>query len=349
MRILVTPLFGLGDTLLFTPALKVLKENKPNFILDVFVFKKSIYDILRHNPYIDNLIYQPLLSWGKLKTLHYILTSLRGKYDITINFFPSNRKDYNLFAYLTGAKVRLGHRYWHSDLKELNFLKNLTIKENKDLHCVEENINLIKLLDINLNGKEIPKMQVYLTQEEIKHGLNFLKQWDKKAAKIGVHAGSSSFKNHYNKRWPKENFLTLVNYFKKAIFFLFGTDEEKEVNEFISKNSKYKNVVLVENKGIREVAAIIKNLDLFISNDSGLMHLAAAVGTKTIGIFGPTNPTWVRPWGKKHIVIKPEGISCAPCFVYSPKPLQCKNKDKWICLKSITPERVINLLKAEGL
>ena len=341
MKIFITPLFGLGDTLMFTPAIELLKKNKPDCTIDVFTFKKSNCEILLNNPYIDNLLFEPMLSWNKLKTVNYILTHLRGKYDVVINFYPSNRKEYNIFAFLIGARYRLGHRYLHMDLRELNFLKNLTVKEDPHLHCVEENVRLLKLLGVNANT--IPEMRVYLSKEEMQQGLKFLEQWPS-TKRIGLHTGSSTFKNHVKRRWPKEYFLEVVNYFGDIKFFLFGTNEERKENEFIINNSRYKNVVLVENKTIREVAAIIKNLDLFVSNDSGLMHLSAAVGTKTLGIFGPTNPVWVRPWGKGHIVVKSE-MPCAPCFVYSPKPLTCRNPNKWACLKNIKPETVIRKIE----
>ena len=342
MKVLITPLFGLGDTLMFTPALEILKMNRPDWTIDVFTFKRSNYEILIDNPYIDNLIFEPMLTWNKLKVIGYMLKSLRGKYDVVINFYPSNRKDYNIFAFLTGARYRLGHRYLDMNFKEWNFLKNLTIDESTQMHCVEQNIRLLELLGINNNMNEIPDMKVYLSDEEVEKGEIYLKQWD--SIKIGLHTGTSRFKNHINRRWPKEYFLEIVNYFKEVKFLLFGTDEEKEENEYILKNNKNDNVILVENKTIREVAAIVKNLDLFISNDSGLMHLSAAVGTKTFGIFGPTNPIWVKPWGDRNTFFKLD-LPCSPCFVYSPKPLNCKIDDRFKCLKELKPDIIIKKIK----
>ncbi len=118
------------------------------------------------------------------------------------------------------------------------------------------------------------------------------------------------------------------------IFFLFGTDEEKQENEFISKNAKYGNVILIQNKPIRMVASIIKQMNAFVSNDSGLMHLAAAVGIPVVAIFGPTNPVWVRPWKVKHKIVRIE-LPCSPCFYYSPKPLKCVAGLDFKCLKDI--------------
>lgn len=342
MKILITPQFGIGDALMTTPAIKLLKEYKPDFEIHVLTMKKAIYDLFLKNPYIDQLIYFPLLKKNKLEILKFILTTISFKYDCVINFYPSNRAAYNIFALLTFAKKRIGHSYLHSNLTQLNFLKNYRPMELNALHCVEENVRLLEFFGIKLKRTQIPEMLVMLSTEEIKKAQNYLNQFP--TPRIGIHTGSSTFKNHRYRRWPKEYFLEVINNLSNYQFFLFGTDEEKIENDFIFKNHLYDNVTIVKTKNIRETAAIIKGLDLFVSNDSGLMHLSAAVGTKTIGIFGPTNPVWVKPWGKQNAVVKAE-IPCAPCFVYSPKPLVCKNYHKWACLKKLDPQIVLHTIE----
>jgi len=349
IRILITPLFGIGDAILTTPALKILKENSPDSCITFFTFNSAIYEIFKTNPHIDNLLYYPLTKKNKIISFFYILKHFSFRFDTVINFYPSNRKDYNIFSFFTFSPKRIGHRYNHFDLKELNWLKNFTVKEDNKLHCVEENIKLLEFLNIKIPRRDIPQTEIFLTDSEMKKAKDFLKSLTCnnsfiKEKKIGIHTGSSSFKNHVHRRWPKEYFLEVVNYFDNKLFFLFGTEEEKKENLFIQKNCKYSNVIIVENKPIREVASIIKNLDMFISNDSGLMHVAAAVGTPVIAIFGPTNPVWVRPWCKKFKVIGAK-LKCSPCFYYSPEPLTCKNTKKWECLKKIKPEFLIDEIK----
>ncbi|MDM7273170.1 glycosyltransferase family 9 protein [Sulfurihydrogenibium azorense] len=342
MKVLVAPQFGIGDALMTTPALEVLKANKPDWIIDVFTMKKPIMEIYQNNPNINRLIYFPLLSKSKIQSIFYIMKNVSFKYDITINFFPSNRRDYNIFSFLTFSKNRLGFKYKNSSFLNFDFLLNKTIEEDYNLHCVEENIRILTLLGIN-HKENIPNLKVYLTEEEGNKGKEFLNLYNK-SIKIGVHTGSSSFKSHKSKRWKKEYFLEVINYFKDITFFLFGTEEEMEENLFIKENARFNNVVLVADKSIREVASIMKNLDLFISNDSGLMHLAAAVNIPVIGIFGPTNPVWVKPWNVKHKVIKID-LPCSPCFYYSPKPLECKIDEKYRCLDEIKPIEVIKAVE----
>ncbi|MDI6713514.1 MAG: glycosyltransferase family 9 protein [Thermodesulfovibrio sp.] len=334
-KFLILPLYGIGDTLMTTPAIEVLKKSIDCRIVNLCMFKSN-YEVLKNNPFIDELIYFPFLEKGVLKSLKFILSL--EKFDCSINFYPSNRKQYNILSFLTGSKIRLGHRYFKRDLLELNFLKNKTLKENPNLHNVEENLQLLDFLGISI--KDTGKMRIYLKEEEIEQGEILVKSSSEKDIKVGVHTGTSSFKGHRYRRWSIDKFLELINNLSEIDFFLFGTDEEKNENDYILNNAKYRNVIVIQNKSIREVASIISHMNAFISNDSGLMHLAASLGVPVVAIFGPTNPTWVRPWGVKHKIVRVE-LPCSPCFYYSPKPLKCNSGLDFKCLKDIE----VNMVK----
>ncbi len=92
-------------------------------------------------------------------------------------------------------------------------------------------------------------------------------------------------------------------------------------------------VDLVGRTGLREVAAILRDADLFVGNDSGLMHLSASLGTPTLGLFGSTNPDWTRPRGPRVAHVAVEGYDCSPCHLR-----ECPRDD--FCLASLSPERV---------
>ncbi|MEN3044354.1 MAG: glycosyltransferase family 9 protein, partial [Candidatus Hydrothermales bacterium] len=336
MKILISPLFGIGDTLMMTPALKLLKENIKEVELDVFTIFSSTRDVLLYNPFIDNLIYYPLLE-NRLKGLLYIFKTIRFRnYDHVINFYPTNRKEYNIFSFLTGSKSRIGHTYQHMNFIELNFLKNKKIMEEKGTHNVLENVRLLREF-FKIEIKSVPPLSIYLRDEELKLAKNFLKEKginDKFL--IGVHAGSSVFKGHTGKRWPERNFIELFKKIKKKIessfFIIFGSKDDADVNEFLQRNLEEK--ILIVNKKIREVAALIKQCKMFISNDSGLMHLAAACGVPVLALFGPTSPYKLFPFGVKHRVCF-LNLDCSPCFFYSPKPLRCVKNINFKCMKNM--------------
>ncbi len=330
MKTLILPMYGVGDTLMITPAIEVLKKSTDCWIANICMFR-STYEVLKGNPFIDDLIYFPFMDKTKFQSFKFMM-SLRGKFDCAINFYPSNRWQYSFLSWLTGAKKRIGHRYIKRDIRGLNFLKNYTVKENEKLHNVEENIRLLKFFGINV--KDAPSMRIYFDEDEIEAGKRTVQAVSSREIKVGVHTGTSSFKKHKKRRWAREKFLELINSFPDFDFFLFGTEEEKEENYFILNNAKHKNVILFENEPIRKVATLIKQMNVFISNDSGLMHISAAVGTPVVAIFGPTNPVWVRPWKVKHRIVKAD-MPCSPCFYYSPEPLKCRASLDFKCLKEI--------------
>lgn len=337
-------MIGIGDVLMTTPALALLKKNKPESKVTYCTMNKGTYEVLKGNPDIDNLIYYPFVSNNNFFALINFIKEQSFRYSTSITFYPSNRMHYNIVSLLTFAPQRVGHTYLHMNFSQLNWLKNKTIIENDSLHCVEENVKLLELCNINTSNIDIPPMRIYLTEQEIESGIAYRKSISPSTCCIGVHAGTSILKGHMARRWPKEYFLELINRTNDAHFVLFGTNEEREANEFILKNADPGKVTLVKNKSIRDVAAIIRACDFFLSNDSGLMHLAAAVGKPVIALIGPTNPIYIKPWGVYHKVISAP-VKCCHCFIYSPKPLTCTNKNNFQCLTEISVDMVERELK----
>ena len=344
-KIIISPLIGIGDVLMTTPALEIIKKNRPELEITYCAMSKGIYDVLERNPNIDNLVYYPFMGKKSLPTLFRFLKEQSCRYSKNLNFYPSNRLHYNIVSLLTCAPQRIGHTYLRMNFSQLNWLKNRTITEDDTLHCVEENIRLLKFLDINVSADSIPPMNIYLNNQEIESGINYRKSIAPSKCCIGVHAGTSVMKGHAARRWSKENFSKVINNVKDAHFLLFGTKEELGANQFICDNTEPGRVTFVNSKTIREVAAIIRACDFFCSNDSGLMHLAAAVATPVIALIGPTNPLYIKPWKVTHKIIS-AATPCCHCFKYSPKPLICTSDEKFQCLEEITVEMVEKEIRA---
>jgi len=345
-KILITPLDGMGDTLMTTPAIQLLKENIPDCEITCFVYNKSTHDILLNNPYIDKLWYYPLKTINFIKGTYHILRYFTFRYDFCINFYPSNRSAYNIFALMVCAKYRLGHRYLHKDFSQLNWLKNKTLKEDYFTHCVVENVKLLSFFNLNIAMDKIPAMKLYHTKSEIESGLSYRKSINKFSRIVGIHAGTSTFKGHANRRWPKERFVELIDTFPDICFLLFGGgDDEVVINKYISSSVKNRgHVFMVEEKGIREVASIIGTLDAFISNDSGLMHVAAAMNIPLVVLLGPTNEHFIYPWAVKYIIASLR-LPCSPCFYYSPDHLRCSMNNSFKCLRSLDSGIVADALR----
>ena len=119
-KILIIALSGLGDALMFTPALKLLRKNLPDAQIDALVMFKGVKDIYERNSNINNIHYYNFIDEGILASLNYLL-KLRKKYDYSINVYPSNRKEYNIFNFIVGANKRTGVKYLRKDFLNLGF------------------------------------------------------------------------------------------------------------------------------------------------------------------------------------------------------------------------------------
>jgi len=345
MKILIIALSGIGDALMFTPALKLLKKNLPEAQIDALVMIKGAEDIYSSNPNLTQIYYFDFLKEGKLKSLKFV-SGLRNKYDASINVYPSNRKEYNIINYLISAEQRVGVRYLRRDKQNYGFLNNINVLEDDSVHNVQTNIKLCE----SLAGKkfdEEPPLEFYLTIEEENLSKRFYNDHSIKDDElvIGFHPGCATLKNHIKRRWEPEKFVELGKKLikeKKAKILLFGGPDEKELKENIFSHINSPGAVIVDPGCLRESAAIMKRCNLFVTNDSSQMHVAAAMQLKVVALIGPTNQNYIYPWKTEHSIVS-LNLDCSPCFFYSPKPLICTRDDvKFKCIKELTVDMVYN-------
>ncbi|MCX8105469.1 MAG: glycosyltransferase family 9 protein [Ignavibacterium album] len=343
MKILVLALSGIGDALMFTPALKLLRQEFPSSQIDVMVMFSGAKEILENNSDLDNLIHFNFLKEGYFKSLKFIF-SLRNKYDVTINVYPSNRKEYNLISFLIGANKRVAVRYLRMDNQNFGWLNNITFDEDDSLHNVQTNIRMIEKL-LNKKFEEEPQLQLNLKSEELQYAENFLtdNQISKDDLVIGFHPGCATLKNHINRRWEPEKFAELGRQLiknKNAKIFLFGGPDEEQLKTEIHKMINSSQCFLIKTDKFLQSIAIMKRCNLFVTNDSALMHIASALSLPVVAIIGPTNVNYIHPWKTKYKIAS-LNLECSPCFFYSPKPLRCTRDDiKFKCIKELTVEDV---------
>ncbi len=348
MKILVNALSGIGDALMFTPALSILKRELPDAQIDALAMFKGVKDLYENLDEIDHVYYHDMINSGKFSNLRYVLNLRKNQYDISINVYPSNRKEYNIVNLLIGASKRAGVRYLRKDSINLGFLNNYRVNENDELHCVEENIKQIENL-LNIKVDKVPPLNFPLNDEELLFAKNYLHQLniDDNQFVVGIHAGCSVLKNHINRRWSPENFAKLISKLiakKNTKVLLFGGPDESDLKTNIVSQVNSDKLVNVKTKNLRQTAAVMKRSDLFITNDSGLMHIAAALGRKIIPIIGPTNENYIHPWQTEYKTAS-LNLDCAPCFYYSPKPLTCYRNDvKFKCLKELSVDKVFSIV-----
>jgi heptosyltransferase-2 len=347
MKILVIALSGIGDALMFTPVLKLLKKSSPDSSIDVLVMFGAAKEIYDKNPFIESVIQFNFLKENIFASLKFVL-GLRKKYDAVINVYPSNRKEYNLISFLIGAKKRAAVEYLHDNKMNLGWLNNITVKEDDSVHNVQTNIKLVEKL-LNKNFDDEPPMEIFLSNEDEQFAGKYLNELNinKSDLVIGFHPGCATLKNHIKRRWEAEKFAELgkklINE-KHAKIFLFGGPEEEELKSLINSMVDSENSFIIKTETFLQSIAIMKRCNLFITNDSALMHVASALKLNIVPIIGPTNVNYIHPW-KTEYRIASLNLECSPCFFYSPKLLSCSRTDvQFKCIKELD----VNLVYAEA-
>ncbi len=345
MKILVIALSGIGDALMFTPALKLLRKNLPNAEIDALVMYRGAQEIYSSNPNLNKVIHFNFMEEGAFKSFKFLF-QLRKKYDASINVYPSNRKEYNFINFFIGAKKRAGIVYLRKNKSNFGFLNNVRVPENDDVHNVQANIKLCEAL-IGKKFNEEPSLEFPIPENEIVSGNKFLIDAgiSSNDLVIGFHPGCATLKNHIKRRWEPEKFAELGEKLIKdhsAKILIFGGPEEKELKDQIHSLIGSKNSFVVNAESITQSTAIIRRCNVFVTNDSSQMHIAAAMGLKVVAIIGPTNQKYIYPWKTEHQIVS-LNLDCAPCFFYSQRPLICKRTDvKFKCIKELPIDLVYN-------
>jgi heptosyltransferase-2 len=343
MKILIITLSGIGDALMFTPALKLLRKSLPDAELDALVMYRGAKEIFESNPNFNKVIHFNFLEEGASKSLKFLL-QLRKKYDASINVYPANRKEYNFISFLIGAKERAGVVYLRKNRTNLNSLNNIKVLENDNVHNVRTNIKLCEAL-IGKKYSEEPPLEFQITNEEKDKARKYFNEVGISSEElvVGFHPGCATLKNHIKRRWEPEKFAELA---KKLInnhsakILIFGGPEEKELKEQISSLINSERVNVVNAESLTKSSAIMQRCKIIVTNDSSQMHIAAALGLKVVAIIGPTNQNYIHPWKTEHQIVS-LNLDCSPCFFYSPTPLICHRTDvKFKCIKELTVEMV---------
>ena len=334
---------GIGDALMMMPTMKVIKEAMPEIKLTVLTMIKPVYEIYQYYDDIDELLYYDFLSQSKIEAFWFICSLRKRKFDISVMGFPSNRAEYSLISFLVGAKNKLGHKYLLKNLSSLNWLYDEVVQKNPERHNVEENFELVKLFLPKNYSKEKPE---YLFFPEKGISQKFADDYFQKKVIdvnkiiIGIHAGSSTLKNQVKKRWPPEYFKLFVQKLTDLGIqvIIFSGLKELYLQEFIKGES---SALMFNDKSICNTASVIRKIPYFVSNDSGIMHLATALGCEVISIFGPTNKKYTYPYSKRYKVVS-LGLKCSPCFEYSKLPLKCDVYGDFRCITKITVKKIID-------
>ena len=352
--ILVISLTGIGNTLLFTPALQMLRRLHPDARIDALVEGKGSRDILEGNPDVNHILDLRLASTG-LRALTVVRRLRDERYDLSITTFPSNRPRFNVFTWMIGARERVIHSYPDSRGQALTFLQTKLVPAQKGMHDIVQNMRLVcdALPDGIGQGGRLPRPILHLREEDRDFAKRYLDGLGRRSCAIAMHPGSSAGRLHQQgaKRWPAGNFcraaLLLEKELDAAVMVMCGPDEEdlyRRIGRFAA-DQHLRNVHFPKGT-IRQMAGIVERCDALISSDTGLMHIATAVKTPVIALFGPTNPERTGPVWEECTILMGAPCACRPCLRY-PLDTMCSSIDcaDPRCWQNLTPERVVEEVK----
>ncbi len=354
MKILINALSGNGDALMFSPALRVLRERLPDAVIDLLVMFRSVGEMYANHPAVSEVHFIDFLKQSKMRSFSELRNLSKKEYDFSLNVYPSNRVEYNIVNAFAGAKFKLSHHYLNTNVLRCEFFNDILIDEVKDRHNVLQNLDLIKEV---IGNKELHAgpMEIFTDKCHDERA----EQWFKDTGLIGrklagIHAGSALLKNHINKRWSKDGYISLIKYMSENYgmdTLLFGT--EKELNAEIAEAAEGR-AFPASTPDFMDSISRMKKCSVFISNDTAFMHCAAALQIPVVAIFGYTNHKELYPWKVVHELVRKE-LDCSPCFYNSPKPANCiyKGEDEFKCIKSIGISEVIeavdSVIKRAGI
>jgi ADP-heptose:LPS heptosyltransferase len=340
-RILVGLISPIGDTLLATPALAALRQAFPEAEIAALVAPSNA-GILSGNPDVDRLIYAPAQGaepeWRRY--LAALLALRRERFDLIINFSGASGLTTHLAHPLTPWMFLDLPRWW------ILAGGDATLRERR---AVEQYVRTLAPLVATPPadpGARVPR--IHLTAQERAQARELLREEGIAAASplIAMHLGGDGFNGR--KRWAPERFAAvadvLVERHDAQVLFLGGEEDIARSHEAAALVHRNAHVV-AGRCSLKVTAALIERATLYIGNDSAPLHIAGAVGTPAVGIFGPSD--WAEfapasPRGPAPRVVH-SNVACSPCFRFvGNDPLWKVNTCySFACLKAITPEAVL--------
>jgi ADP-heptose:LPS heptosyltransferase len=346
MKILVISLAGVGDTLLATPLIHELRAIYPTAVIDALVLWTGSKDLLENNPHLNHVHQKNFIETGKFEALRFLWSLRRERYDVSINTHPQSRIHYRIAARIVGAPMRISHEYEcfsHLD----RWLVNCVLPQDYSRHSIENNFAALRFLGarVKLPSHEI---EIFLTEAEENWADNFLATHKLANRKLlGIHVGSGGTKNLPLKRWPLKNYAELIRQLNRErrdiSVLLFGGSEEAKDHDVILAQADCDRVFQVGAKNLRQAAALMKRCHAFLSVDTALMHLAAAMKVrKQIVIEAPTLNATNLPYGNSFTLVKNPVIAGRNLdyYRYDGGDIRGTREELLACMASVTIESV---------
>ncbi len=345
-KILIVQLAGIGDLVMATPTLKALRTRFKDAYIGLLVVSRSA-QLMEGCSYIDDLFVldirdtslRSLFKKGAFLKVYTTIKELRQKkFDMLINLEHINSwtgsfKMAILFC-LIGSKYKVGR-----DTDKKGFFLNFKIRENSQelKHAVEANLDVARALgasieNIELEGPVFDEDRKFISDFFDQHSVS------DKDTLVGLNPGA--FRPYG--RWFKERWAQLADWLIEEcgykVIITGGEGEREKINEIVNLTEK-KSFIITANFTLKQLAALFERLNLFITNDTGPMHIATAMQAPLIALFGPGDIHKFSPYcsSDKCLIIRKEVDCKRPCYKF-----KCKNRE---CMELITLDDVMQTVR----
>lgn len=333
-RVLVIRLRSIGDTVLATPSLIALRRFLPNAQIDILL-EDWVAPLLDGFDAVDNVISIPKSSASRIKTAWRLR---KDKYEVVFNLHGGTTGTF--FTFASGAQYRVGYTEY-----QYNFLYNHLLTSAADFwkqettHSAEQQLALLGFIGVPVDDKPRSKLCVTTSATESLNEKFYLKT-QKLLSEFGQYALFHPAAAFETKRWATQNFARTSEFLheKGLRTIAVATKLERGVLDDLQSIAGVA-IITFDDLTLPEITALASKARLFVGNDSGIAHIAAAVQTSSLVIFGSSNSDHWRPWTNAPSEIVYEEYPCQPCAGY-----ECKEFGVPLCINNIKPAAVFKAI-----
>jgi 3-deoxy-D-manno-octulosonic-acid transferase/heptosyltransferase-1 len=333
INILVIKMSAIGDVILSVPSLQAIRARFSDADIKVLTGVAS-REALGGCPYINDMIVADLKGRDAgLPGIWRVGAALRRRsFDIVIDL--QNNRASHILAALSMAPLRYGY-----DNGKFSFLLNRAVKDDAPyLDPIEHQFRVLRCAGIKPQEKILELWPSDAAESHIEKFLN--DNWVKDSQElVGINVRASS--RWLTKNWPPAHIAELCDLLAKELNIravLTGSGADADYARAIARTARSKPVIAAGRTDLMELASLIRRFKVFVTPDSAPMHIASAVGTPFVALFGPTDPKRHMPPSRQHVILKAD-VKCSPC--YSPHCL----KD-FRCMRKITVGEVLAAVKS---
>lgn len=344
VTIIIPLVAGIGNALMTEPMIRQLRQNLPQARIMVMAISAPIAEVAKRIGNMEVVI----TGGGMIRQLQAAAYARKCRPDFYMVPFPSNRWQYNALARAVGAGRVIIHDYPIGKWSALGFLHPHRVPSVRGIHDVEQNLRLLTALGIQPLYPDAPRF--VLTEQDRGTVGQILEKYRLDGDFVILHAGSAKTILAQAKRWPEQNYARLAQSIRDEIglkvLVVEGPDEQGISESIISCISDRNGIRSVQLQGSLGVAAaLLEKSCFYVGTDSGLAHLAAAVGRRAITLFAPADPDRVCPFGQRDLVVQPPGLE-APAFLYPWESTRPKMRPGHIHdIQRITVEQIMSKVR----